>query len=217
MRALRFIVTAAAVLTIAGCSTSKLGLTNASPREPEAPLMRDDHGNVVGCSWYCGAPPIEVKATSTYQDGIDSYAAENAHDRKKGTVWVEGVEGPGIGERLIFVFDLTDRERYPESYSKDYPELGINQVSIINGLARSKRLWKKNARVKTLKLYFDGRFCGAIELDDTPEPRWVELPRIGFSPGRNHELAFEIAEVYPGSEYEDTALADFFFSGFGAH
>ena len=107
--------------------------------------------------------------------------------------------------------------RLPVGSSARITELGIDRVSIINGFARNGKLWKANGRVKALKVYFDGRYRGTVQLEDTAEPRSIDLPKMAFTPGRAHDVAFEIAEVYPGTEYEDTAIADFFFSGFGVH
>lgn len=208
------ITLAFAFLLLCACSTTNPRPSRDEPHELDYLNYRDDHGNPLGCSWYCGAPPIRVSASSTFRDGIYSYSPANAHDSKKDSVWVEGAEGVGIGEKLTFAFDLTDRERYPQD--DDY-EFGIDSVSIINGFARSEKLWKANGRVKTLRVIFDGKARGTIDLEDTAEPRWIDIPKMVFSPGRVHEVAFEIVEVYPGSEHEDTALADFFFSGFGVH
>ena len=216
MKAIRYITLLIPVL-IGACSTTNPRPAKTEAHEPDFLNVRDDHGNHLGCSWYCGAPPIRLSATSSFRDGMYSYSPDNAHDAKKDTVWVEGAEGNGIGERIIFTFDLSDRERYPESYADNYPQLGIDRVSIINGFARTEDLWKANGRVQKLKVYFDGRYRGAITLEDTAEPRWYDLPKIGFEPGRSHEVVFEIAEIYPGTKYEDTAIADFFFSGFGVH
>jgi len=50
-----------------------------------APMVMetDDHGRHLGCSWYCGAPPISVTASSTLRDGIYSCEPANIHDNKK--------------------------------------------------------------------------------------------------------------------------------------
>lgn len=204
-------------LGVTSCSTGHPREARAEDHVPEYALLKDDHGNHLGCSWYCGSPPIRVSASSTLRDGIFSYAPANAHDSKKDTVWVEGAAGQGIGERLVFNFDLTDKESYPEELVDEDWELGIDYVSIINGFARSEALWNANSRVKTLKLIFRGKDRGSIELKDTMEPQGIELPRMEFVHGQTNELAFEITEVYPGTKHEDTALADFFFSGFGVH
>lgn len=216
MKALRYKMILLSALVCA-CSTTNPRPPKTEAHEPDYLNYRDDHGNLLGCSWYCGAPPIRLTASSSFRDGIYSYSPENAHDSKKDTVWVEGAEGSGIGEKIVVTFDLTDRERYPASYIDDYPQLGIDSVSIINGFARTDELWRANGRVKKLKVFFDGRYRGEITLQDTPEARWHDLPKMAFVPGRSHEVAFEIAEVYPGTKYEDTAIADFFFSGFGVH
>ena len=195
-------------LFVAGCATGTRH--DATHNAPIVPMI-DDHGRPVGCSWYCGAPPIIVTASSTLRDGINSYDPENIHDTKKSTVWVEGEPGPGIGTRITITFDCS-----AESYL-DMPQPdGINSISFINGFARSRDLWTANSRVRTFRLSFNGRPVGAYEVADTAEPQRVTLPKLTFQPGRKNRLVFEIAAVYPGTTYDDTCIADIIFDGFGA-
>ncbi len=173
--------------------------------------MIDDHGRSVGCSWYCGAPPVIVTASSTLRDGIYSYDPQNIHDTKKSTVWAEGDPGVGVGTRITFTFDCS-----AESY-RDIPQPdGIDSFSFINGFARSRDLWTANSRVRTFRLSFNGRAVGSYEVADTAEPQRVMLPKLTFQPGRKNRLIFEIAAVYPGNTNDDTCIADLIFDGFGA-
>jgi hypothetical protein len=193
-----------------GCTTS---LTKPQAGKPFSEFdYKDDHNQSIGCSWYCGAPPISVTASSTLSDGIYSYAAANAHDQNKSTVWVEGVADNGIGERLTFIFDMRGQDKNPAGY-----EFGIDQVSIINGFARSEKLWRANARVKDLKVIYNGKYLSTVHLADTIKPQQIALPKMVMRPGRQEKVTFEIADVYPGDEHEDTVLADFSFGGFGVH
>lgn len=108
---------------------------------------------------------------------------------------------------------MTDRKPEPDP---DY-KFGIDGVSIINGFAADKSIWEKNGRVKVLEVAFNGKPLGTITLEDTPEPQFLGLPQMVLRPGKREQVTFTIREVYPGSKYQDTAIADFFFSGFGVH
>lgn len=190
------------------CTTLKL---ESEPKVAQTQIMAiepDDYGRVIKCGWGCGSPPMRVSATSTFRDGVYCYCPENLIDGEKDSVWIEGIGGDGQGERILFTFDMTERKPGGN-------ELGIHSVSIINGFARSEKLWKENSRVKTFKIYFDGDYRGSVELQDIPTYQRVNLPRMVFVPGKKHEVALEIAEVYPGRNYYFTAVADFLFDGFG--
>jgi hypothetical protein len=168
----------------------------------------NDHEVMAVCGWYCGVPAPKVTATSTLLKGAE-HAANDAHDGKKDTAWVEGAEGHGIGERIAFGFGH-------EGKSAGKPSgVGISEVSIINGFARSEKLWRAHGRAKTLKVYFNGRYRTTLQLEDTRKPQKFALPRMPFVSGRVNKVEFEIVDVYPGEKYQDTALADFFFGGFG--
>ena len=169
---------------------------------------KDDHGNHPGCSWYCCAPPISVEASSFHKDALGEYKPEHAHDVLAKTAWVEGVKGDGIGERITFVFDKTGVKDDGEKY-------GLESASIINGFAQSESLWKANNRVKTLRVFHNGKYRGQVTLEDTMKPQIVEFPKMDFYFGKKTRISFEIASVYKGEKYDDTAIADFFFSGYG--
>ena len=195
------------VLLVAGCAvSSKHDSTHRAP----VVIPTDDHGRAVGCSWYCGAPPITVTASKTLRDGIFSYEPANVHDWKKDTVWAVGDAQHGIGTKLRFTFDCTGR-----SYQRDNP-LGIHGFSLINGFARNPRLWASNSRAKALKITFNGRDYGSVTVADTIEPQTVRLPKLTLVPGKKNHLVFELADVYPG-ETRDTCIADIVFDGFGVH
>ncbi len=154
---------------------------------------------------------MKFTATSTLRDGIDSYEAANLHDGKQTTSWVEGSQGSGIGESVLIEFNMTERE-----HQQDNP-LGINGFSLINGLARSEKLYSGNGRVKTLAVFFNERKVATLSVEDTRRPQTLRLPDIDLSPGRTDVLRLRILEVYPGSKYEDTAISDIFFHGYGVH
>ena len=152
--------------------------------------MINGHGLALGCSWYCGAPPVSTTATKL-------------HDGSAKTVWIADEKEAAV----TFRFDLTDAE--------NVSGIGMDWVSIINGDTRSGKKWKAHARAKTLKLVFNGKRVGQVHLKDTMEPQRFDLPRMLFVGNRMNEVVFEVVETYPGSDSQRVAMADFYFSGFG--
>ena len=60
------------------------------------------------CSWYCGGVIDSINASSNLAETNGfTYIAENAHDFNHESVWVEGVDGNGIGEYIIYQFPST--------------------------------------------------------------------------------------------------------------
>jgi hypothetical protein len=156
-----------------------------------------------GCSWYCGGGPDTVYASSFLSsNGQFTYRPDNAHDFSLRTAWVEGVPGAGIGQRLSFRFA---RQGPP-----------VTHVELYNGYMKSEKAWRDNARIRQLRLLINGRPYALLNLRDTTA---VQRFAIGSHQGvkRDLVLTFEIAAVYPGARYDDTALADVIFDGTGVH
>jgi hypothetical protein len=103
--------------------------------------------------------------------------------------WVEGVDGPGIGEQLTITFT--------EPYS---------DIVVLNGFVdrNRKHLFKENNRVKT----------AIIRSDDSGEPfefeyhfeDMVRFDEIRF-PRTAKKVIFEIKNVYPGEKWDDTCIS----------
>ena len=162
------------------------------------------------CSWYCGGYHDELSASSTLPDQQTfNYAATNAHDLRYDTAWVEGVEGPGIGQTLIYRF-ANDRPR-------------ITDVFIHNGYIKSEQVWLNNNRVKTLQLNINGKPIAYLDLADTRAEQAFDFKTLGVGPlgrredGQDLVLTFEIVEVYPGNKHDDTAITEIYFDGIDVH
>ncbi|MFO7889406.1 MAG: hypothetical protein R6V04_03605 [bacterium] len=82
---------------------------------------------------------IGLNASSALQSANNvlkgTYGAANLFDHDFSTAWVEGKEGDGIQEAVFFLL----------------PE-GKTRLNIMNGYAKSKALFKKNNRARSLKL-----------------------------------------------------------------
>jgi len=159
-----------------------------------------------GCSWYCGGGPYKVTASSVLKpSGGITYEAKNAHDFSLKNAWVEGVPGYGEGEYLEYFF------------KNESPR--ITDIKIYNGYLKNEAGWKKNSRVKKMKLWVTGKPYAILELQDT---RALQTFTLGGPLGRTSDnkdlvLKFEILEVYKGDAYDDTAITEIFFDGLDVH
>lgn len=167
-----------------------------------------DYFTILGpdCSWYCGGK-VSVQGASSFlapQKGF-TYGPKNAHDDSLATAWVEGVPGNGAGEWISYEFPPQNPR--------------ITSVLIYNGLVKSDRAWKANARVKKLLLSIDEKPYAVLDLADTPALQTFDLggPIQPLDPKKAMLLRFTIQEVYPGDKYQDTALTEIYFNGIGVH
>lgn len=200
------------------CCVVVLALVPASTATAE-PLPRIEAKRVItapaegwayffgSCSWYCGAPAIEVSASSFLTERDDlSHPAANAHDQSMSHVWSEGVEGNGIGEGLSFTFKTTE---------KDTTDLGVTSCAIAGGHQGSAGLFKQNARPKLIELHYDGEPRALLHLEDTMGLQQFEIPKLGLERPSRHMITLKILEVYPGTRFEDTCIAEVYFQGTG--
>ena len=133
-----------------------------------------------GCSWYCGGGPYKVTASSALKpSGSITYVAKNAHDFSFKNAWVEGVPGYGEGEYLEYFFE----NKSPR----------VTDVLIYNGYLKNEAGWKKNSRVKKLKLWVNGKPYAVLELQDT---RALQTFKLNGPLGRN-QLSAAAATVKP--------------------
>lgn len=171
--------------------------------------------DVIGneCSWYCGGGLDTNSASSslTTFNGIE-YSASNIHDLNYKTAWIEGAPGYGKGEFIIFHFP-------PEN-----PR--ITEIIIVNGYVKSYKAWKENSRVKALKMYVNDKLYAVLNLVDCRNEQHFEFEPLGYSDRENFEalriqpwwtLKFEIADIYEGDKYDDTAITEIYFDGIDVH
>lgn len=158
-----------------------------------------------GCSWYCADPPRTFRASSALAaNGKNNYQAHLVHDFDLETAWVEGEDGHGIGS----VLEISVAMQSP---------LNIHTITIYNGYCKSLDVWRKNSRVKRLKVHANGQSLGTFVLEDTYFGQAFSIPPQYSSEGGMLELRFEILEVYPGTHYADTAISEINFDGGGHH
>ncbi|MBN1484487.1 MAG: discoidin domain-containing protein [Chloroflexia bacterium] len=139
------------------------------------------------------SPFAQLEASSTLPaDRSASYGAYNAIDGLLETSWVEGVEGPGVGEWILLTFPGT---------------IEISQFSLDVGYDQDEELFFANNRIKRATVYVSDE---QFELEFSDE-RGLQALAMARTPGGPIETTFVklvIEEVYPGSRYDDTCLAE---------
>jgi hypothetical protein len=121
------------------------------------------------------------------------YQSWMAMDGAPETSWVEGVAGPGVGEWIQL----------------DFP--GIVEIHSINldvGYDRDADIFYANNRIKRATFIFSSEEQVEMTFSDSRGMQTIVLAR---APGPNIETTFikmVIEEVYPGSRYDDTCLAE---------
>ena len=155
----------------------------------------EENGYESGSEYYL------VAAATSYLDpiGTNAYHPNNVTLTDRQNTWAEGAEGVGIGESIEL------RQMY---MGPGADRLSITRFCIVNGYAKNKDIWEKNARVKELKVYFGDAYMGTISLEDCMEPQYIDVSSVNMtvSNGREAVFRFVIADVYPGTKYEDTCL-----------
>jgi hypothetical protein len=112
------------------------------------------------------------------------------HDENSYSVWSEGAKGHGIGESLT----LTVEKPLPLDAIEIYPGHGRNEI-----------LFKANSRPSKLKVVLNGEHAFVANLRDVNLTQKIAI--AGYSkPVKTVKV--EIADVYPGWQYEDTCISD---------
>jgi len=163
---------------------------------------------------------LEDDYSYRYASWACMYSAASLADDNPRTAWIEGVEGPGVGEVVI--------ARVPAARG-----LGIR-----SGFQRSPELFARNARPRRVRvwllaaasmdaseldeIYEDVRALASIEVELADRMGWQPLPLPSAHaeptarPGRASDkagrtawfVAVQILSAYPGSRWEDCCISD---------
>jgi hypothetical protein len=129
----------------------------------------------------------KIMASSYLIEGNVSYSPDVFRRGASRPLWVEGVPGHGVHEKLF----ITARSAFALHIS-------IGYVSYSN-----PNLYQENSRPKRIRLAVQKRFLFDVDLIDTPNFQTVTLP---VSLKADDVLELEILEVYPGTKYDDTCI-----------
>jgi hypothetical protein len=117
----------------------------------------------------------------------NTYYAANAIDGKRSTAWIEGVDGPGLGEWIRFDFDR---------------EISLHRILIQPGYFKSPQIWAENNRLESVTVYFSDGSSRDLTFANRMDSQKVEVGAI-----RTRWVRFVIKSVYYGSD-PDTAISE---------
>ena len=117
----------------------------------------------------------------------NTYYPSNTMDGKRGTAWIEGVDGPGIGEWIRFDFDR---------------EINLHRILIQPGYFKSPYIWAQNNRLATVTAQFSDGSSRKLNFDDRMEAQKIDVGSI-----RTRWVRLVIESVYYGTD-PDTAVSE---------
>lgn len=165
------------------------GGTTASRTEPVALPTPSYSGGICSNAVVAGSS-LRICASSVLDPQFGNrYGPGNLSDGNPATAWVEGVAGTGAGQKVFLSFDRPRR---------------LAGFEIINGYAKNRDIYRKNARLRTVVLRLSDGSSQNLSLPDE-----MRVSRFTFdSPLEATWLELEIGSVFSGSKYADTALSE---------
>jgi len=138
-------------------------------------------------------PPREIRLTATASSvraaiGSNSYTADKAVDGRRDTAWVEGGDGPGIGESITVTMSAPAALRY---------------IKVCPGFFKSAAIWGKNNRVAEATIVLsDGRRIPASFADVETE----QIVEVGGAPVTGFRIVID--GVTYGGDNLDTCISE---------
>lgn len=117
----------------------------------------------------------------------NTYYAANAIDGKRATAWIEGADGPGIGEWIRFDFDR---------------EITLRRILWQPGYFKSPAIWNQNNRLATVRAEFSDGTWRELTFADRMDSQKMDVGSV-----RTRWVKFVITAVHYGSD-PDTALSE---------
>ena len=164
---------------------------SASPRPGNSPQPKSTVDESASTSSPSG--PLKITASSSsvrlaVQD--NTYYPANAIDGKKSTAWMEGVDGPGIGEWIRFDFDR---------------EINLHRIFIQPGYFKGPTIWAGNNRLASVTAQFSDGSSRELTFTDRMESQRIDVGGI-----KTRWVKLIIKSVYSGTD-PDTALSEIAF------
>jgi hypothetical protein len=134
--------------------------------------------------------PLKITASaSSVRLAVQSntYYAANAIDGKRSTAWIEGVDGPGLGEWIRFDFDR---------------EINVRRILIQPGYFKSQAIWAQNNRLATVTAQFSDGSSRDLNFTDGMTSQKVDIGSV-----KTRWVKFVIKSVYYGTD-PDTAISE---------
>lgn len=148
-----------------------------------------DENATVTASPVNGAPLKITASASSIRLAVqaNTYYASNAIDGKRATAWIEGADGPGIGEWLRFDFDR---------------EITLHRILWQPGYFKSPAIWNQNNRLATVSAQFSDGTWRELKFVDRMDSQKMDVGAV-----RTRWVKFVITAVHYGSD-PDTAVSE---------
>ncbi len=117
----------------------------------------------------------------------NTYYPANTMDGKRSTAWIEGVDGPGLGEWIRFDFDR---------------EINLHRILIQPGYFKSPAIWAQNNRLQTITAMFSDGSSRDLNFSDRMDSQKVDLGSV-----KTRWVKFVIKSVYYGTD-PDTSISE---------
>lgn len=141
------------------------------------------------CADLHGASATDYYCASSLLDSRWSraYSVDHLFSNSNREAWVEGAEGPGIGEWILIDF------KEPRS---------VSAILVRNGYQKTAKLFARNGRVRRFKVTMSNGESRDVDIKDMMDEQRIPID----PPVRINWIKFVIDDVYPGSAHDDTAI-----------
>jgi hypothetical protein len=175
--------------------TSPSSSPGSSPavREGSSPTVSSPGNTEITSSKSQTGTPLKITpSASSVRLAVqaNTYYPANAIDGKRSTAWVEGVDGPGLGEWIRFDFDR---------------EINLHRILILPGYFKSPAIWAENNRIQTLTAFFSDGTSRDLTFTDRMDSQKVDIGSV-----KTKWVKFVIKSVYYGTD-PDTAISEIAF------
>ncbi len=133
-------------------------------------------------------PSAATASSSLKSTSITDFRPTNLLDGDLGSAWVEGADGPGLGEWVRLDFES--------------PIL-IDRIEIANGYQRDAERFQGNERIENIQLQYSDGTSQVVKLLDAEGLQLIE-PEVEDT----QWIKVTILSVYPDYKWEDAALSD---------
>jgi cytoskeletal protein RodZ len=171
-------------------------VSSPTPTRGTSPTVREGSTNtnseITSSESQTGTPLKITPSSSSVRLAVQSntYYPANAIDGKRSTAWIEGVDGPGLGEWIRFDFDR---------------EINVHRILIQPGYFKSPAAWAQNNRIATFTAYFSDGTSRDLTFTDRMDSQKVDIGSV-----RTKWVKFVIKSVYYGTD-PDTAISEMAF------
>ena len=163
----------------------------ALPSSPAPTPLRESGNADSARPASAGALQIRTSASSVrYAVQSNTYDSVNVIDNNKRTAWIEGVDGPGIGEWLRFDFGR---------------EINLHRIVILPGYFKSPQIWAQNNRLAAATLQFSDGSSNHFTFPDRMERQTLDV-----GPIKTRWVRLVIDAVFSGTD-PDTAVSEITF------